>query len=185
VNEKTRTRLHQQGFAGIDDAMLSLFAPWLKVAPAVCAFVTLIGTIMRSPVVLWSLTLVALTALITRKHPADLIYDLIARPILGRKRWLPLYGAPRRFSAGLAAVWLLVTGMLFWFGANTLGTVLGLGLAGPLALAAINDVCTGCIMYHRLKKLELPSEPLNGVKWRDVTEPRFRIGGRPSRSSYS
>ena len=186
MNETTRARLHQQGFTGIDDANLALFAPWLKLAPAVCSAITLIGTLTHSWLALWSLSLVALATLITRKHPVDfVIYDLIARPILGRTRWLPLYSGPRRFSAGLAGVWLILTGMLFWFGANTAGVVLGLGLAGPLALAAINDVCTGCIMYHRMKKLELPEEPLSGVKWRDTTEPRFRIGGRPSRTSYS
>ena len=55
MNDITRHRLHQQGFIRLDDAALASAAPWLRIAPAVCAAITLIGTVTGSWLMLWLL----------------------------------------------------------------------------------------------------------------------------------
>lgn len=150
----TKQRLIQQGFVDIDDETLESVAPWLRLAPSLCALVALIGTAAESWLVLWALVPAGVIGAVTSKHPFDRLYDEWVQPLmLGRGERLPDCGAPRRFSCGLAAAWLFATGLAFLEGWIRTGVVLGATVAGPLALTALTDICLGCIAYHRLRCL--------------------------------
>lgn len=47
--------VEMQGYPGLDDHGIRTLAPWLKVAPGICASVALMGTLFASPVVLGAL----------------------------------------------------------------------------------------------------------------------------------
>ncbi|MBP1621385.1 MAG: hypothetical protein H6Q02_2152, partial [Acidobacteria bacterium] len=72
----TRRRLEIQGFVGIDDATLAEVAPWLRFSPAVCTVWMATGTVLASPVLLWTLAAIALLGAILPFHPFDLAYNL-------------------------------------------------------------------------------------------------------------
>ena len=104
-----RRRLEAQGFVGLDDRALAEVAPWLRLAPALCAAWTAVGTTMASPQVIWALVPIAASGALSRGHPFDSLYNHGLRHILGTSR-LPPYQAPRRFACGVASVWLAATG---------------------------------------------------------------------------
>jgi hypothetical protein len=54
---------------------------------------------------------------------------------------------PPRFAATLGVVFLVAATISFAFGADVLGWVLALIVAGLAALAAITGICVGCEMY--------------------------------------
>ena len=145
----TRRRLEIQGFVGIDDATLAEVAPWLRFSPAVCTVWMATGTVLASPVLLWTLAAIALLGAILPFHPFDLAYDLGIRH-LARTRRLPRNGPPRRFACALAAVWLAATGWAFNSGATVTGYVLGGLLTAVAALVSTTDICIPSLVYRAL-----------------------------------
>jgi len=152
MHDTTRARLHQQGYIGLDDASLDAAGPWLRIAPAVCAAITLLGTATGSWAMLWALAPAGTIAAITRRHPVDRLLNRFVMPRLGLAP-LPAFRAPRRFSAGTASAFLAAAGLALFVGATRTGTLLGLFLGGALALGATTDICTGCVWYHRLRDI--------------------------------
>jgi hypothetical protein len=142
-----RTLLAIQGFDDVDDATLIKTQQWIRFAPALCGVIAAVGTALASPVILWSLAVVAALGAILPFHPFDLIYNKGVRRFTGGER-LPDNRAPRRFACGLGSAWLVVTGALFTAGYPVAGYVLGGALVGVAGLVATTHICIPSIMFR-------------------------------------
>ena len=144
-----RTRLEAQGFCGLDDATLGELAPWLRWSPALCTLFMILGVVMESPVVLWSLAAIAFLGALLPFHPFDLLYNYGARYITGT-RPLPHHGPQRRFACTIAAAWLLGTGWAFYAGADMIGYALGVPLILVAGLVSVTHFCIPSLIYNSL-----------------------------------
>lgn len=115
LSPTTRRRLEMQGFDGVEERTLAQTAPWLRLGFALCTVLAAAGTLLASPVFLWSLVPIAALAAAFPVHPFDLLYNYGLRCLTGTGP-LPKRGAPNRFACGLGAVWLIVTGWAFLLG---------------------------------------------------------------------
>jgi len=111
-----------------------------------------IGTATASPPILLALAGTALLGALLPFHPFDLIYNYGIRFIV-RKRPLPPNRAPRRFSCGIAAVWLASTAAIFWSGEMALAYVLGILFVAVAVLVSTTDICIPSLMYQFLCRL--------------------------------
>ena len=145
----TRRRLDIQGFDHVDDRALEPVAPWLRLAPALCAAVTALGTALASPAILWSLAAIAALGAMFPVHPFDLLYNHGVRFLTGTQS-LPRRGAPSRFACGLGAFWLLSAGWAFDTGHTTAGYALGSALTAVAALVSATDICIPSLVYRSL-----------------------------------
>ena len=146
VSTATRSRLETQGFVDLDDQTLAQVGRWLRLAPAICATWTAIGTALASPFVLWALVPFAVVGAATRGHPFDVIYNHGIRHMLGTPH-LPPYRAPRRFACAVGSVWLTATGLAFYAGLTALGYVLGAGLVAAALTVTLTDFCIASFIY--------------------------------------
>jgi hypothetical protein len=144
-----RRRLEAQGFCGLDDATLSEIGPWLRWSPALCAVFMAAGTALASPPLLWALAAVAALGAVFPAHPFDLLYNGAIRHVTGT-RPLPRHGPQRRFACGLAAAWLVGTGLAFERGAAALGYALGAALTAVAVLVAVTNFCIPSLVYNTL-----------------------------------
>ncbi len=146
LSMNTRRRLETQGFVGLDDDTLAAAAPWLRLAPALCATICAVGTILASPPVLWALAATAGLGAILPFHPFDLVYSLGLRRLTGSRR-LPANGVPRRFACGVGFVWLLATGALFATSWMVAGYLLGGAFVATASLVATTHICIPSLIY--------------------------------------
>ena len=144
-----RHRLDIQGYACESDATLARTQLWLRMSPALCAVIAAVGTALALPAVLWGLMVFAALGAILPFHPFDLIYNLGVRGGTGAAA-LPRNGAPRRFACGMASVWLLATGGLFYGGFDVAGYVLGGALVAVAALITVSHICIPSMVYRAL-----------------------------------
>jgi len=151
LSPATTWRLRVQGFAA-DDAWLAEVAPWLRLAPALCATVTAIGTVTASPLILAALAATAILGAILPFHPFDVLYNYGIRFLVG-KRALPPNGAPRRFACGMASLWLIATALLFANGEAPAGYLLGTLFVAVALLVATTDICIPSIMFNFVGRL--------------------------------
>jgi hypothetical protein len=144
-----RHRLDIQGYACVDDATLAQTQLWLRMSPALCATIAAIGTALASPAILWGLMVFAALGAVLTFHPFDLIYNVGIRHITGTPP-LPRNGAPRRFACGMASVWLLTTGGLFYADLDIAGYLLGGALVVVAALITVSHFCIPSLVYRAL-----------------------------------
>ena len=144
-----RRRLETQGFSCLDEGLIQEVQPWIRLAPALCTTVMALGTIFASPALLWTLGGIAALGTAFPHHPFDLLYNQLIRRFTGT-RPLPPNGAPRRFACGLAAAWLLATGLAFHAGAMSVGYVLGTLLTLTALLVTVSHVCIPSLIYQQL-----------------------------------
>jgi hypothetical protein len=142
-----RTLLHIQGFDDVDDATLSRTQHWLRVAPALCGVIALMGTVLAAPWILWSLAVTAAAGAVLPFHPFDLIYNVGVRRFAHTPE-LPHNGAPRRFACALGSVWLIATGTLFAVGYSLPAYTLGGALVGVAALVATTHICIPSMIFR-------------------------------------
>ncbi|ABC83636.1 DUF4395 domain-containing protein [Anaeromyxobacter dehalogenans] len=145
----TRRRLEAQGFLGLDDAALTEIGPWMRWSPVLCTLVMATGTLLASPAVLWTLAVIAALGAALPFHPFDLLYNHLVRR-LTRTRPLPHHAIQRRFACGLAAVWLLGTGLAFREGAMALGYVLGAMLTAVAGILSVTHFCIPSLVFNAL-----------------------------------
>jgi hypothetical protein len=143
----TRRQLEIQGFCGVEERTLAQTAPWLRLALALCTALAAAGTVLASPIVLWSLVAIAALAAALPVHPFDLLYDFGVRHWTGTAP-LPRRGAPSRFACGLGAAWLMATGWAFHAGATTTGYVLGALLTLVGLLVSTTDICIPSLLFR-------------------------------------
>ena len=144
-----RCRLEAQGFLGLDDVALAEIGPWLRWSPALCAVFMATGTILASPPALWALAAIALLGALLPAHPFDIFYNHVVRQLTGT-RPLPHHGPQRRFACGVAAAWLIGTGLAFHQGAAALGYVLGGTLTIVAAIVGTTHFCIPSLVYNTL-----------------------------------
>lgn len=149
----TRQRLECQGFVGCDDGTLAEVAPWLRLAPALCATWAAVGTALEAPLVLWALVPFAALGALRQGHPFDALYNHGVRHLLGTRR-LPPYRAPRRIACAVAAVWLGLTGGAFFAGASIAGYVLGGALVLMALVTTVTDFCIPSFVYGLLVRCQ-------------------------------
>lgn len=147
LSPTTRRRLEIQGFDGIEKRTLAETAPWLRLAFALCTVLAAAGTLLASPVFLWSLVPIAALAAAFPVHPFDLPYNQGLHYLTGTGP-LPRRGAPGRFACGLGAVWLIVTGLKFHAAAMMTGYVLGGMLTLVGLLVSTTDICIPSLIYR-------------------------------------
>lgn len=149
LSPTTRRRLEIQGFDGIEERMLAETAPWLRLAFALCTALAAVGTLLASPVFLWSLVPIAALAAAFPVHPFDLLYNHGLRYLTGTGP-LPKRGAPNRFACGLGSIWLIVTGLAFQASAMTTGYVLGGMLTLVGLLVSTTDICIPSLIFRSI-----------------------------------
>jgi Domain of unknown function (DUF4395) len=149
LSPTTRHRLEIQGFDGVEERTLAETAPWLRLSFALCTVLAAAGTLLASPVFLWSLAPIAALAAAFPVHPFDLPYNYGLRYLTGTGP-LPKRGAPNRFACGLGVVWLIVTGWAFHAGAMVTGYALGGMLTLVGLLVSTTDICIPSLIYRSI-----------------------------------
>ncbi len=147
VGPTVRYRLEAQGFSGLDDAALEELAPWIRWTYTLGLLVTLIGVVLTSPAVLWSLAGITSVGIVLPLHPFDLLYNYGFRYVTGT-RPIPNSGPQRHFVFGVATVWLIATGWAFYLGADVVGFALGVPLILVGALASTTHFCIPSFIYN-------------------------------------
>jgi len=152
-------RLEMQGFVGCrNDPAFVQVAPWLRFTPALGVILIGLGTILASPLILFSLAPLALFGAIIGVHPGDLIYNYGVRYLVDTPP-LPKSPVPRRFGFGVMAVALAVTGWIFLTGATLAGYVLGAVLTLiPIISVTVSHFCVLSWLYRLLFGYERESE---------------------------
>ena len=121
----TRHNLDRQGFGDLDDESVSRYRWSLRFAPGVGTCLVMIGLVLRSPIWLGSMSLVAVSgALFPRAMAIDLVYNLGFRHLF-RAPALPSTPTPRRFSYLLSTILLASSALSFSSGQPVLGWILG------------------------------------------------------------
>ncbi len=147
--DSARSRLEVHGYVGVGERTLADIQFGLRFSPALCAIGVAAGTALASPVILLAMMLTAILGSATPRHPFDLVYNYGVRHLLGKPA-IPRNAAPRRFSCGVAAVWLLPTTGAFMAGWAIPGYILGAAMAGMAAFVAVTHICLPSLVYTRL-----------------------------------
>ena len=147
ISDVVRRRLEAQGFCNLDDATLAELAPWMEWAPMLCTISMAMGTLLKSPAILWILGSTAFLGTLLPFHPFDLLYNHAVRYLTGT-RPLPRHGLQRRFACAIATLWLGGTGWAFHTGATVLGLVLGGLLTLVAAIVSTTHFCLPSLIYN-------------------------------------
>ena len=121
--------------------------PWLRWSPALCTVVMVAGTALAAPPILWTLAVIASLGVILPFHPFDLLYNYGFRHLVGTRAF-PHQGVQRRFACGLAAAWLVGTGLAFDSGWMMTGYALGWSLTAVAALVSTTHFCIPSLIFN-------------------------------------
>jgi hypothetical protein len=125
LNAFTKNNLDKQGFGPLDDQAKSRYALPLRFTPGVAIILIVIGLVLRSPIWLAAMALVALSgAIFPNGMLIDLVYNLAVRHLFGAPP-LPPTPKPRQFSYILSAVFLAGSALAFYYRLSVLGFILG------------------------------------------------------------
>lgn len=149
LSPDTRQWLALQGFERTAEPAFEVVAPWLRLAPALCAMWNLVALVLGAGVMFLALVPLAAVCLAFGRHPFDWLYQYGVRSVFGGPR-LPRYGVPRRFACALALPWLSAVWMAFDAGMPEVGYALGTGMVAVQILAATTDVCLPCLLFTRV-----------------------------------
>jgi hypothetical protein len=146
--DSTKNNLDKQGFCDLDDEAKGRFALPLRFTPGVATTLVVVGLVLRSPMLLGSMALVALSgALFPRAMLLDLVYNLGVRHLFGAPS-LPPTPMPRRFSYGISTAWLAGSAMSFYNGLPLLGFLFGVPVAIGGTLLTTTLWCLGSWIYR-------------------------------------
>jgi len=149
LSNRIENRLKMQGFSCEPGSVETEVAPWLKFTPTLSALWIFTGTILASPMVLWVFSILAAIGAAMSQHPFDLIYNYGLRHISDSKP-LPSNPLPRRFSMLIAALWSIVTGILFASGYITAGYISGAIMVTAASLNTFSYFCLGSWIFRYL-----------------------------------
>jgi hypothetical protein len=140
--------VRQQGFKDTTPAQCELRFPALMWQPRVVGVLVLLGLLFESGWYFLALSAILWwSALLPQFNPFDAVYY---RLVL-KRRGLPPIGpapAPRRFSQGMAATFLLAIGVSMIAGNATLAWTFEVLLLIALALLILGRFCVGSFLYH-------------------------------------
>jgi len=133
-------RLQLRGFAFRDEDEACRIGPWMRFTPTVQALLFGLCTVTGSVPVLLALAVVLATGLATARHPFDLAYNLLIRPLENSPE-LPASPVRRRLVFLVGALWCLATAWQFSAGNHAAGTTLGALMTASTTLLAATHIC--------------------------------------------
>lgn len=86
ISPLTKRRLEIQGIIGANEPTFAETATWLRFAMALCALLAAAGTLLASPIFLWSLVPIAVWGAASSVHPFDHVYNFGLRHLTGNGR---------------------------------------------------------------------------------------------------
>lgn len=144
----TENNLNKQGFCDLDEEAKSRYSRPLRFTPGVGTTLIVIGLILRSPIWLGAMALVALSGVLFPSGMLiDVVYNLGVRHLFHAQP-LPPSPKPRRFSYGISAVWLTGSAVSFYYGLPALGFVLGGTVAIGGTILTMTLWCLGSWIYR-------------------------------------
>jgi hypothetical protein len=153
LSQVASDNLDKQGFCDLGEEGKSRYARPLRFTPAVATALVVVGLILRSPILLASMALVALSGvLFPRGMLIDLVYNLGIRHVFGSPP-LPPTPTPRRFSYGISTLWLTASAASFHFGLPLVGFLFGVPVAVGGAILATTLWCLGSWLYRPVETL--------------------------------
>ena len=135
-----RRRLEVQSFLNQPCEVLYALKNWWRFTPSLNWIITLIGTVLAWPNILFALAVVMTIALVTPSHPFDWLYNYGIRYLSGTPR-LPKSGQRRKVIFALAAVLNALLGALFLMGYTMVGYILGSIMTVLGGLLVIINLC--------------------------------------------
>jgi len=144
-----RRRVEVQGFSGLTTAEMQTVGSWLRITPALNLVFNTLGTVLRSPTLLLSLSALMVLGALLPVHPWDMLYNGVVRQ-LTKTQPLPRGGWRRRLTFALGAVWLCVTAWAFATGRTTVGYVLGGVMSFLMLLLATMHFCIVSEIVERI-----------------------------------
>jgi hypothetical protein len=148
VSAFTDKNLNGQGFGCLSQEAKSRYALPLRLTPAVCTILLVIGLALQSPIWLGSIALVALSgALFPSGMVTDLVYNLGVRHLF-RAPPLPPTPKPRQFSYLLSASLLTGAALSFQYGLPALGFLLGGMVVIGATILTTTLWCLGSWIYR-------------------------------------
>ena len=152
-DDLTQINLDNQGFGGLDSESKSRYAWPLRFTPAVGTLLIVVGLLLRSPVWLGSMALVAASGvLFPRAMLIDLVYNYGVRYLFGAPT-LPPTPRPRRFSYAISATALTGSALAFGSEHATLGLVLGGLVVVGGTILSVSLWCLGSWLYRKIFRL--------------------------------
>lgn len=111
----------------------------------------LLGIALGFPPLIYLVTAVLLTALLTRWRydPYGILWRTLVQPAVGRPDE-PEPAAPHRFAKLLGAIGTSVASLLIVLGFPTGGYVIAALVAIAAGLAAVTGLCLGCRLYRQV-----------------------------------
>ncbi|HKW15451.1 MAG TPA: DUF4395 family protein [Candidatus Krumholzibacteria bacterium] len=140
--------VRQQGFTNTTVAACEYQYPALMWQPRVIAVLVCLGILIETGWFFLALSAVLWwNVLMPRFNPFDAIYDRLFLKKIGHAPIGPA-PAPRRFSQGLAATFMLGIGLAMLKGHDELAWTLQLIVLFVLALLIFGRLCVGAYLYH-------------------------------------
>ena len=143
--------MKQQGFAPESPDRAALRFRGLQFQPTIVASVMLVAILTQSAVIFLVVSAVLwLNVLVPAANPFENFYNrLVARP-RSRPVLTPAPG-PRRFAQGMAATFMLATGLSLLLGWRAAAYAFQGLIAVAFAALLIGKFCLGAYVYHLLK----------------------------------
>jgi len=131
-----RHRLEAQSFLNQSNETLLELKQWWRFTPSLNWAITLVGTVMAWPQLLFIQAALMLIATMTPSHPFDWVYNFGIRHITGTAK-LPKSGRRRRIVFAMASVLISLLAIWFYLGYNLTGYIQGgiMTLLGGLLMA--------------------------------------------------
>jgi hypothetical protein len=144
----TKTNLNKQGFVDLNDEAKALYRLALRFTPGVATVLIVIGLVLRSPIWIGSMALVALSgALFPGGMLIDLVYNLGVRHLFGAPP-LPPTPKPRQFSYLLSTTLLTGSALSFYYGLSAVGFFLGAMVVIGSTILTTTLWCLGSWWYR-------------------------------------
>jgi hypothetical protein len=140
--------VRQQGFRGASQDSCSAHFAALSFQPRMTAPLVLLGIVFQSAGVFLVLSAINWwNVLVPRFNVFDIIYNRVLAVREGAARLTPA-PAPRRFSMGMAASFMLGTGVSIAAGWTVAAIVLQAFLVVALSAILVGRLCLGSYIYH-------------------------------------
>jgi fatty acid desaturase len=143
--------MKQQGFVEEADGPCDMHFSGLYFQPRIMFPLVLLAIILRSPAFFLILSAVLCwNVLFPRWNPFELFYNRAFAQVRGRTKLAPAPG-PRRFAQGMAAAFLLLTGLSFLAGWTVAAWVFSAFLVVAFSALLFGKFCMGAYIYHLLR----------------------------------
>ena len=151
VNDLTvlRHRLEVQSFLNQPCEMLNELKHWWRFTPTLNWIITLVGTVMAWPQILFVQAALMAVAVIAPSHPLDWLYNYGVRFLTGTSP-LPQSGQRRKVVFAMAGVLITLLGSWFYLGYNMAGYIQG---AIMTLLGGLLVVFNLCVVSEVLAKI--------------------------------